>query len=59
MVAILSRKTFPIFESPTANQVAMPIFGVIGALTMLGALYDAYTEWARVNPAPTLQGARS
>lgn len=41
-----------IFESSVTNRIAMPIFGAVGAMTLLLTLYAAYTEWARVSPAP-------
>ncbi len=59
MFTLLGRQTFLIFESRVANDVAMPIFGLVGGMTVLATLYDAYTEWARVSPAPALQGAGS
>jgi hypothetical protein len=37
----------------------MPTFGLVGGLTVLASLYDAYKEWARVSPAPALHGAGS
>jgi hypothetical protein len=43
---------YAIFQSAAANGVAMPIFGLVGAITVLSALYQAYREWARVEPAP-------
>jgi hypothetical protein len=30
----------------------MPWFGFAGAIVLLGALYDLYVEWTRVEPAP-------
>lgn len=45
-------ESYAIFVSGTANGVAMPILALVGALTVLSALYEAYREWARVDPAP-------
>jgi hypothetical protein len=59
MFTLIGRETFTVFQSPVANSVAMPWFGFAGALTILASLYDVYTEWARVTPAPALQGAAS
>lgn len=44
-----------IFQSARSNTIAMPIFGAVGALLVLCALYDAYREWWRVSPAPALE----
>jgi hypothetical protein len=44
---------FAIFESDAANRVAMPIFGAVASVVLLGAFYDAYKIWARVDPAPS------
>ena len=57
MMTLLGRQTFLIFESKVANDVAMPIFGLVGGLMVLASLYDVYKEWARVSPAPALHGA--
>ena len=59
MVTLLDRQIFMIFQSQVANQVAMPIFGLVGGLTQLASLYTAYKEWARVTPEPALHGAGS
>ena len=59
MVTLLDRQPFMIFQSQVANQVAMPIFGLVGGLTQLASLYAAYKEWGRVTPAPALHGAGS
>jgi MFS family permease len=56
MITLLGRQTFMIFQSQTANRVAMPIFGLAGGLMVLASLYDVYKEWARVSPAPALHG---
>jgi hypothetical protein len=48
-------ETFPIFLSARSNILAMPIFGAVGAMLVLSAFYDAYREWARINPAPALE----
>jgi hypothetical protein len=57
MVTLLDRQIFMIFQSRIANEIAMPIFGLVGGFTQLAVLYAAYKEWARVTPAPALQGA--
>jgi hypothetical protein len=59
MITLIGRQTFMIFQSQTANDVAMPIFGLAGGIMVLASLYDAYKEWARVSPAPALHGASS
>ncbi len=46
---------FPIFQSARSNTVAMPIFCAVGAILVLSAFYDAYRQWARINPAPALE----
>ncbi len=53
--ALPGRETFSIFQATASNTVAMPIFAAVGALLVLCALYDAYREWWRVSPAPTLE----
>ena len=55
MMTLPERETFSIFVSPTTNRVAMPIFGLVGALLVFSALYAAYVEWARISPAPALE----
>jgi len=52
MTTLLARVPFAIFAAPGADAVARPWFGLAGAIVLLGALYDLYTEWARVEPAP-------
>jgi hypothetical protein len=52
-------ETFTIFESPRANATAMPIFGLVGAITILSALYEAWREWSRIRPAPALDAAHT
>lgn len=59
MVTLVERRIFTVFESPAANGIAMPIFGLVGSLMVLISLYDLYREWARVTPAPALAGASS
>jgi hypothetical protein len=59
MVTLIDRQTFMIFQSRAANDVAMPIFGLVGGIMVLASLYDVYKEWARVSPAPALHGAGS
>jgi hypothetical protein len=41
-----------VFASAEADAVAAPIFRAVGALLILGALYDVYREWMRITPAP-------
>ncbi len=53
--ALPGRETVPVFQSAGSNTVAMPIFGAVGAMLVLCALYDAYREWWRVSPAPALE----
>lgn len=43
---------FKVFVSETANANAGPIFKTTGGLLVLLALYLAYREWARIDPAP-------
>ena len=43
---------FPAFLSPAANRVADPIFGAVGTMMLLFALYYAWAEWGRISPAP-------
>ncbi len=45
-------ETIRIFESPTSNGVAMPIFGSVGAFMVLCAFYELYRERSRITPAP-------
>jgi hypothetical protein len=52
MAASLSGVRFTVFTSAMANQSAAPFFLLAGAICLLGALYEAYREWARVRPAP-------
>ncbi len=44
-----------VFVSPVANQTAVPLFALIGAFMVLGAFYEIYREWARVDPAPAMK----
>ena len=53
--ALPGRETVSVFQSAGSNTVAMPIFGAVGAMLVLCALYDAYREWWRVSPAPALE----
>lgn len=46
------RETFMIFESARANAVAMPMFGLVGGITVLTTLFEAWREWSRIEPAP-------
>lgn len=48
-------RTMPVFQSPAANEIAMPTFALVGALIVLCAMYDAYREWSRIRPAPALK----
>lgn len=48
-----------VFVSPQANQVAAPVFGLVGAFVLLCAFYDIYREWARISPAPALDDRRN
>ena len=59
MITLIGRQTFMIFQSRAANGVALPIFGLVGGITVLASLYDGYKEWARVSPAPALHCAGS
>jgi hypothetical protein len=52
MTTLLERVPFAMFAAPAADAVAMPWFGLAGAIVLLGALYDLYVEWTRVEPAP-------
>lgn len=45
------------FAAPCADAIAMPWFRFAGAILLLGALYDLYREWVRVDPAPAPAGA--
>ncbi|MEO5565124.1 MAG: hypothetical protein ABIR05_00445 [Luteimonas sp.] len=53
MMTLIDREPFAIFVAAHADAVARPWFGFAGAITILGALYDLYQEWVRVEPAPT------
>jgi hypothetical protein len=44
-----------VFASPKANEVAAPLFGLVGAFTLLCAFYGMYREWGRITPAPALE----
>lgn len=46
--------TMQVFVLPAANTTAGPFFGSVGALCLLGGLYEAYRAWARISPAPKL-----
>ena len=59
MTVLFDRVPFAIFVLPGADAVAMPWFRFAGALLLLGALYEAYLEWARVEPAPAPTAAAS
>jgi hypothetical protein len=59
MITLIGRQEFMVFQSRATNEVAMPIFGLVGGITVLASLYDAYKEWARVSPAPALHSAGS
>jgi hypothetical protein len=55
MTAFLDTAPFAMFVSPGADAVAMPWFRFAGGLVLLGALYETYLEWVRIEPAS--QGA--
>jgi len=57
MAAFAGGPHFTVFESALSNRVAAPIFGLVGAMLVLVALYDGYREWARIRPAPALREA--
>jgi hypothetical protein len=57
MTTLLDRVPFAMFALPGADTVAMPWFGFAGAIVLLGALYDLYVEWTRVEPAPATASA--
>ncbi len=57
MATLLDRVPFAMFVLPGADAVAMPWFRFAGAIVLLGALYDLYVEWSRVEPAPAPSGA--
>jgi hypothetical protein len=48
-----------VFASPKANEVAAPIFGLVGAFMLLCAFYVMYQEWVRISPAPALEDRRN
>jgi hypothetical protein len=52
MTTLLERVPFAILAAPGADAVARPWFGLAGEIVLLGALYDLYVEWTRVDPAP-------
>jgi hypothetical protein len=56
MTAFPDHAPFAIFALPGADAVAMPWFRFAGALLLLGALYEAYLEWVRVEPVPDAGG---
>lgn len=41
-----------VFTTAKANEVAAPIFGVVGTFLLMCAFYGVYQEWARIKPAP-------
>lgn len=41
-----------VFVLPYANTVASPFFGLVAAIMLLSAMYMAWLEWSRVDPAP-------
>jgi hypothetical protein len=53
--ALPGREPFAVFLSARSNAIALPIFCAVGAMLVLCAFYDAYREWARINPAPALE----
>jgi multisubunit Na+/H+ antiporter MnhB subunit len=50
MASFVDGTPFAIFVLPGADAVAAPWFRFAGALLLLGALYDGYLEWVRVEP---------
>jgi hypothetical protein len=44
-----------VFATAKANEVAAPIFGVLGTFLLMCALYGVYQEWARIKPAPKME----
>jgi hypothetical protein len=50
MTAFLDHTPFAMFVLPRADAVAMPWFRFAGGLLLLGALYETYLEWVRVEP---------
>jgi len=54
MHPLMSGEAFRVFVLPKANDVAAPIFCLLGAFMILCALYGAYLEWMRIKPAPAL-----
>ena len=59
MAAWPGKDTFSVFESAKENDVAMPIFGLVGAFMILCAIYELYREWTRISPAPALHDMKS
>jgi hypothetical protein len=51
MTAFLDPTPFAIFVLPRADAVAIPWFRFAGGLVLLGALYESYLEWVRIEPA--------
>jgi hypothetical protein len=51
MKAFLDPTPFAIFVLPRADAVAIPWFRFAGGLVLLGALYESYLEWVRIEPA--------
>ncbi len=47
-----------VFTTAKANEVAAPIFGVLGTFLLMCAFYGVYQEWARIKPAPEVEGKR-
>lgn len=48
-----------VFATPKANEVAAPIFGLVGAFMLLCAFYVMYQEWSRISPAPAREARRN
>lgn len=44
-----------VFATAKANEVAAPIFGVLGTFLLMCAFYGVYQEWARIRPAPATE----
>lgn len=48
-----------VFTTAKANEVAAPIFGVLGTFLLMCAFYGMYQEWARIKPAPAMDSQRA
>ncbi len=52
MTPFLEREPFAMFVASGVDAIARPWFRFAGAIMLLGAFYDGYREWSRVEPAP-------